>query len=83
MLSLYRDHYCGFTVKHFHEKLEKDHDFRFGYTWTKTTLQGAGSIKKTPRRGAHRKKRPRRPMPGMLVHQDGSLPLDSGSRSEP
>lgn len=52
--SLYRDRYCGFTVKHFHEKLEKDHDFRFGYTWTKTTLQGAGLVKKAPRRGAHR-----------------------------
>ncbi|MCH7542713.1 MAG: ISNCY family transposase [Proteobacteria bacterium] len=72
VLTLYRDRYCGFTVKHFHEKLEKHHDFRFGYTWTKTTLQGAGLVKKAPRRGAHRKKRPRRPMPGMLVHQDGS-----------
>ncbi len=72
MLSLYHDRYCGFTVKHFHEKLEKDYDFRFGYTWTKIMLQGAGLVKKARWRGAHRKKRPRRPIAGMLLHQDGS-----------
>jgi hypothetical protein len=28
-------------------------------------------IKKASRRSAHRKKRPRRPLAGMLLHQDG------------
>jgi hypothetical protein len=43
-----------------------------GYTWTKLRLQAAGLIKKAERRSAHRKKRPRRPLAGMLLHQDGA-----------
>ena len=72
VLTLYRSRYSGFTVKHFHEHLVKDHDFRWGYTWTKTVLHRARLVRKAPRRGAHRRKRPRRPMTGMMLHQDGS-----------
>ncbi len=54
VLTLYRDRYDGFTVKHFHEKLVKEHDFRYGYTWTKVTLQRARLVKKAPRRSARR-----------------------------
>jgi hypothetical protein len=32
---LYRTRYAGFTAKHFHEHLVKDHLFGWGYTWTK------------------------------------------------
>lgn len=69
---LYRDRYGGFTAKHFHEHLVRDHGFRWGYTWTKTFLQGRGLLSAAPRRGAHRRKRPRRPLPGMMLHQDAS-----------
>ncbi len=69
---LYRDRYQGFTAKHFHEYLVRDHGFRWGYSWTKRFLQSRGLIDKAPRRGAHRRKRPRRPMVGMMLHQDGS-----------
>src|ERR1700687_987276 len=69
---LYRDRYPGFTVKHFHEHLGKDHGFGCGYTWTKLHLQWAGVVAKAPRKGAHRRKRERRPLPGMMLHQDGS-----------
>jgi len=69
---LYRERYAGFTAKHFHEHLVGDHGFRWGYTWTKTDLQGRGLLAKAPRRGAHRRKRPRRPMVGMMLHQDAS-----------
>jgi transposase len=69
---LYRERYAGFTAKHFHEHLLREHGFRWGYTWTKTYLQGRGLLAKAPRRGAHRRKRPRRPMVGMMLHQDGS-----------
>jgi transposase len=69
---LYRERYCGFTAKHFHEHLVRDHGFRWGYTWTKTHLQDCGLLARAPRRGAHRRKRPRRPLIGMLLHQDGS-----------
>ena len=69
---LYRERYAGFTVKHFHEHLVKDHGFGWGYTWTKLHLQWAGLAPKAPRKGAHRRKRERRPLPGMMLHQDGS-----------
>jgi transposase len=70
--ALYRTRYAGFTAKHFHEHLVKTHHFSWGYTWTKTFLQSKGLLAKAPRRGAHRRKRPRRPMRGMMLHQDGS-----------
>jgi transposase len=69
---LYRERYQGFTVKHFHEHLVRDHGFGWGYTWTKLHLQWAGVVAKAPRKGAHRRKRERRPGPGMMLHQDGS-----------
>jgi hypothetical protein len=61
---LYRERYQGFTVKHFHEHLVKDHGFGWGYTWTKLHLQWMGVVGKAPRKGAHRRKRERRPLPG-------------------
>jgi hypothetical protein len=64
--------YQGFTVKHFHEHLVKDHGFGWGYTWLKLHLQWKGVVGKAPRKGAHRRKRERRPLPGMMLHQDGS-----------
>ena len=69
---LYRERYQGFTVQHFHEHLVADHGFGWGYTWTKLHLQWAGVVAKAPRKGAHRRKRERRPLPGMMLHQDGS-----------
>jgi len=69
---LYREMYPGFTAKHFHERLVSHHGFSWGYTWTKTFLQARGLLEKAPRRGAHRRKRPRRPLIGMMLHQDGS-----------
>ncbi len=72
MLELYRSRYTGFTAKHFHDKLRQRHDYELSYSWTKLRLQAAGLIEKAPRRSAHRKKRPRRPLRGMMLHQDGS-----------
>jgi transposase len=69
---LYRERYAGFTAKHFHEHLVLQHKFAWGYTWTKSLLQQRGLLAKAPRRGAHRRKRPRRPMEGMMLHQDAS-----------
>jgi transposase len=72
MLGLYRAHYGAFTVKHFHEQLVKRHDYKLGYTVTKVHLQRSGLVRVATKRSAHRKKRPRRPMVGMLLHQDAS-----------
>ena len=72
MLGLYRDKYADFTVKHFHEHLLKRHDYRLGYTVTKLHLHVAGLVRPARKRSAHRKKRQRRPLRGMMLHQDGS-----------
>jgi transposase len=70
--SLYRERYAGFNAKHFHEKLTEVHHEERSYTWTKRVLQRAGLISKAKRRGAHRKRRERRALVGMMLHQDGS-----------
>ena len=72
MQILYQERYRDFTVKHFHEQLQKRHDYKLGYTVTRLALQGAGLVAKQKRRGTHRQKRERRPLPGMLLFQDGS-----------
>src|SRR5262252_7443997 len=72
MLGEYRTHHLGWNVKHFHEHIRQQHGFRWGYTWTKTQLHTAGLVDRTARRGAHRRKRPRKPCEGLMLHQDGS-----------
>ena len=72
MVTRYETRYTGWTVKHFHERWQQEHGGQRSYTWTKKTLQAAGQVTRAPRRGAHRKKRPRKPLPGMMLHQDGS-----------
>jgi helix-turn-helix protein len=72
MLQLYRTVYWGWNVKHFHEHGVRDHKFTWGYTWTKTQLHAAGLVERAKRRGAHRRKRERKPCEGMMLHQDGS-----------
>ncbi len=72
MLCLFDTQYWDFTPKHFHEKLVSEHDFTHSYNWVRLTLQSHGLIQKAPRRGAHRRKRERRALAGMMLHQDGS-----------
>ena len=72
VLALYREEYFDFNVRHFHEKLREKQGIALSYTWVKLALQGAGLVKKSGRRGVHRRRRPRRPLPGMLLHLDGS-----------
>lgn len=72
MVTLYESRYTGWTVKHFHERWQAEHGGHRSYSWTKKTLQATGHVVRAPRRGAHRKKRPRKPLPGMMLHQDGS-----------
>jgi len=72
VLELFDTRYWDFTAKHFHEKLVEEHGFTRSYNWVRLTLQGHSRKRAAPRRGAHRRKRPRRALPGMMVHQDGS-----------
>lgn len=72
VLKLYREKYFDLNVKHFVEKLHQDHQILLSYTWIKTALQSAGLVKRNSKRGPHRRKRPRRPLTGMMLHVDGS-----------
>ena len=72
VLRLYRDEYYDLNIRHFHEKLKEEHAIELSYTWVQKALQGAGLVAKRHKRGPHRRRRPRRPMTGMLLHIDGS-----------
>ena len=72
VLRLYREQYFDLNVQHFHEKLQEVHGIRYSYTWVKTALQEAGLVARRKKRGSHRKRRPRRPLPGMMLHIDAS-----------
>jgi hypothetical protein len=69
VLGLDRERYFDLNVRHFHEKLASEHQIGLSYTWVKQALQGAGLVKREPKRGVHRK---RRPLPGMMLHIHGS-----------
>jgi transposase len=72
VLRLYREVYFDLNIRHFHEKLRDQHQIELSYTWVQRALQGAGLVAKRHKRGPHRRRRPRRPLPGMLLHIDGS-----------
>jgi transposase len=72
VFALYREKYFDLNVQHFHEKLQVEHGIELSYTWLKQALQGAGLVARGRKRGVHRKRRERRPLPGMLLHIDGS-----------
>ena len=81
MLTLFDTRYWDFTAKHFWEKLVSEHDFKRSYNWMRLSLQAHGRTRSAPRRGAHRRKRPRRPLAGMMLHQDGSTHHWAGDQS--
>jgi len=72
VLRLDRDEYSDLNVRHFHEKLCEKHAIELSYTWVYQALTGAGLVAKRKQRAPHRRRRERRPLPGMLLHIDGS-----------
>src|SRR3989442_3741372 len=72
VLKLYREQYFDFNVLHFVENLHQKHAVGLSYTWVKKALQTAGLVARSRKRGKHHKRRPRRPLPGMMLHVDGS-----------
>ena len=71
-LEQFDTRYFDFNARHFFEKLVSDHGFKVSYNWTRLLLQKHGRLQKARSKGAHRRKRPRRALPGMMIHQDGS-----------
>ena len=71
VVDRYRSRHRGWNVKHFYSKYQKDGGQR-SYSWVKNTLQSSGLVPKVSKRGVHRKHRDRSPLPGMMLHQDGS-----------
>jgi transposase len=72
VLALYQEKYFDFSVRHFHEKLCDEHSIEVSYSWVKQALQGAGLVVRRKKCGSHRRRRPRRPLAGMMLHIDGS-----------
>ena len=70
--TLYRGRYEGWNVKHFYAWYRQKHAGSRSYNWVRKTLQAQGAVIRTPKRGAHRKRREPKPLPGMMIHQDGS-----------
>ncbi len=72
VLRLYREEYFDLNMRHFHEKLAEKHGIELSYTFVQKALQGAGLVARGRKRRKHRRRRERRPLPGMLLHIDGS-----------
>lgn len=72
VLRLYQETYYDLNIRHFHEKLKEVHGIELSYTWVQKALQGAGLVARRSKRGRHRRRREPRPLPGMLLHIDGS-----------
>jgi transposase len=72
VIKLYAEKYRGFNVSHYHNFLVRNHDFKRGYDFVKRTLEKSKLISKSTRGGKHRLRRARKPMTGMMLHQDAS-----------
>ena len=72
VVQTYRSGFAGWNVAHFHSKYRTEGQGTRSYTWVKSVLQGAGLARTAKRRGKHRIKRERAPLPGMMIHQDAS-----------
>ena len=70
--ALYKARYDGWSVQHFFERYQDEHRGGRAYTWVKSRLQESGLIPRNKRRGKPRRRRPRAPLAGMMIHQDGS-----------
>jgi len=72
ILTLYRERYSGFNVRHFWQTVKREHGVKLSYTLIKQILQGAGLVKKARARGRHRRRRERKACFGEMLHLDGS-----------
>ena len=71
MVDRYRSRHEGWSVRHYYAWYRRGGGGR-SYNWVRKSLQAAGAVTKSSGRGQHRKRRERAPVPGVLLHQDGS-----------
>lgn len=64
--------YADFSIQHFHQFLREEHGIQVSYSWTRETLIAHGLAYRAEGRGKYRRRRPRRPMTGMMLHLDAS-----------
>lgn len=69
---LFADRYKDFSIKHFYDFAKREHKVNRSYGWVKNKLIETGLVTKNNRGGKHRLRRERKPMAGMMLHQDGS-----------
>jgi hypothetical protein len=72
VVQTYQSWHDGWNVRHFHSWYRREGMGTRSYSWVKKVLQEASAVPRAKARGKHRRKRERRPLPGMLLHQDGS-----------
>ena len=69
---LYAEQYHGFNVAHYHQFLVEHHGLNRSYDFVKRTLAESRLVLPSKRGGDHRLRRLRKPMEGMMLHQDAS-----------
>lgn len=70
---MFETHHSNFNVSHFYDQYRAAHQGQRSYTWVKSRLHESGAVKKAKKRGAYRRKRERRSLKGMMLHQDASM----------
>jgi hypothetical protein len=55
--ALYRDHYEGWNVKHFHGRYQAQHGGSRSYSWVKNRLQAAGAGEYSNHKAHHARSR--------------------------
>ena len=63
--ALYKERYDGWSVKHFFERYQDQHQGQRSYTWVKSRLQESGLTPRHKRRSKPRQRRPRAPLAGL------------------
>tara|TARA_B100000586_G_scaffold261503_1_gene228831 strand:- start:66 stop:1304 length:1239 start_codon:yes stop_codon:yes gene_type:complete len=73
ILTLKRDDYEDYNASHFYEEASIYDKYGVSYSWLRSQFNYHGTFKIGKKhKKKHRKKRERRPMVGMMIHQDGS-----------
>jgi transposase len=75
LAEMYRSGFSNYNVRHFHQIYAERGGLQGqvrSYSWVKSVLQGQQLVRVAQARGKHRIKRERKPLPGMMIHQDAS-----------